>query len=197
MGAGEHGFILGVDLDGVCADFFAGMRKVASEWLEVPLDELSTDVSWDFRQWGLEAAGGYEALHRFAVVQRDLFRHLDPIPHASVVLRRLSNRGVRIRVVTQRLFIKHFHLQGAMQTIEWLDNYDFRYWDLCFLQDKTAVGADLFVEDAPKNIEMLRASGVDTICFANSTNKHIADPRANDWNEVEALVMERFSASRT
>lgn len=84
-----------------------------------------------------------------------------------------------------------------MQTIEWLDNYDFRYWDLCFLQDKTAVGADLFVEDAPKNIEMLRASGVDTICFANSTNKHIADPRANDWNEVEALVMERFSASRT
>ena len=96
--------------------------------------------------------------------------------------------------MTQQLFVKHFHHQGAVQTIEWLDNYDFRYWDLCFLQDKTAVGADLFVEDAPKNVERLRASGVDTICFANSTNKHITAPRATDWNEVEAMVMERFES---
>lgn len=193
MAERRSSFILGVDLDGVCADFFEGMRQVAAEWLEVPLESLTPDVSWDFREWNLEAAGGYEALHRFAVVQRDLFRTLKPMPHASVVLRRLSHRGVRIRIVTQRLFVKHFHLQGAMQTVEWLDSYDFRYWDLCFLGDKTAVGADLFVEDSPRNVPLLRAAGVDTICFANSTNRDISPPRAENWLEVEKMVLERLS----
>jgi hypothetical protein len=32
-----EGLILGVDLDGVCADFYARMREVAAEWFERPL----------------------------------------------------------------------------------------------------------------------------------------------------------------
>jgi UDP-glucose 4-epimerase len=33
--------------------------------------------------------------------------------------------------------------QGLRQTVEWLDFYDVPYWDLCFMKDKAAVGADL------------------------------------------------------
>jgi hypothetical protein len=33
-------FVLGVDLDGVVADFYGGLRLVASEWLETPLDSV-------------------------------------------------------------------------------------------------------------------------------------------------------------
>ena len=183
--------MLGVDLDGVCADFFGGLREVAAEWLEVPLESLTPEVSYGLQEWNLEPAGGYAALHRFAVTQRDLFAQLRPIHGASVVLRRLSNRDVRIRIITHRLFIKYFHEPAIRQTIEWLDRYDIPYWDLCFMKEKAAVGADLYIEDSPINVARLRAGGNDTIVFTNSTNRDVAPPRAGSWDEVEELVMER------
>ena len=183
--------MLGVDLDGVCADFFGGLREIAAEWLEVPLESLTPEVSYGLQEWNLEPAGGYAALHRFAVTQRDLFAQLRPIHGASVVLRRLSNRDVRIRIITHRLFIKYFHEPAIRQTIEWLDRYDIPYWDLCFMKEKAAVGADLYIEDSPINVARLRAGGNDTIVFTNSTNRDVAPPRAGSWDEVEELVMER------
>jgi len=33
--------VIGVDLDGVCADFYGRMRDIASEWLERPLEVAS------------------------------------------------------------------------------------------------------------------------------------------------------------
>ena len=38
--------VLGVDLDGVCADFYSRMREIAAEWLEVELSSLTKDVSY-------------------------------------------------------------------------------------------------------------------------------------------------------
>lgn len=71
----------------------------------------------------------------------------------------------------------------------WLDRYDIPYWDLCFMADKAAVGADLYIEDAPGNVARLRADGHATIVFTNSTNRQIDGPRAATWEDVYALVM--------
>ena len=72
IGAATHleGTIIGVDLDGVCSDFYGRMREIAAEWFERPLDELTTDVSYELREWGIEKPDQYESLHRFAVTQR-------------------------------------------------------------------------------------------------------------------------------
>ncbi len=197
-------FVLGVDLDGVCADFYAGLRPIAAEWLGVEQDSLPDNVSHGLSEWGIEAApGGYEALHRFAVTQRNLFRELQPLDRAAVTLRILSSHDIRIRIITNRLFIKYFHQEAVRQTIEWLDHHDIPYWDLCFMRDKAAVGADLYVEDAPDNVEELRADGHPTIVFSNSTNRHLPPPRADSWKDVESGVLteleswkERGEASR-
>jgi hypothetical protein len=118
-------FVLGVDLDGVCADFYGGLRPIAAEWLGVAEESLPTEVSHGLSEWGIDSApGGYEALHRFAVTQRSLFRDLKPIDHAALTLRRLSAMDVRIRIITNRLFIKYFHQRAVSQTIEWLDHHD-------------------------------------------------------------------------
>ena len=184
-------FVLGVDLDGTCADFYAGLRPIAAEWLGVPEHTLGDDVSWDLPEWGVAAApGGYPKLHHFAVTQRDLFRVLKPMPGAPQALRRLSEMGVRIRIITHRLFIKYFHQIAVQQTVEWLDSHDIPYWDLCFMSDKGAVGADLYIEDSPVHIEKLRAGGHSAVVFTNSTNRHLAAPRANTWDEVHRLVLE-------
>lgn len=186
----DRSFVFGVDLDGVVADFYGGLRPIAAEWLGVELETLPTRVSWGLKEWGVEqAAGGYDKLHRFAVTQRELFLKMPPMQGAPQALRRLSLEGVRIRIITHRLFIKYFHQVAVSQTIQWLDRHDIPYWDLCFMQQKTAVGADLYIEDSPTNIERLRGEGARTIVFTNSTNEHLTGPRANSWQEVQQMVL--------
>ena len=102
----DRSFVFGVDLDGVVADFYGGLRPIAAEWLGVIIDTLPQRVSWGLTEWGVdEAPGGYERLHRFAVTQRELFSRVPPMPGAPQALRRLSIEGVRIRIITHRLFI--------------------------------------------------------------------------------------------
>ena len=182
-------FVLGVDLDGVVADFHAGLKPVAAEWLGVPVDTLTDEVRYGFPEWDLDRSGGYDALHRFAVKERGLFAALSPIRGAPAALRRLSTRGVRIRIVTHRLYIPWFHREAIEQTTAWLEHHGVPYWDLCFMRDKAAVGANLYLEDSPGNIEALRADGHQTIAFRNSTNRHLPPPCAEDWQEMEALIV--------
>lgn len=186
--------VLGVDLDGVCADFYGRMREIAAEWFERSLEELTTDVSYGLPEWGIEG-DEYDSLHRFAVTERDLFRTAPMIPGARRVLRQLSNEGYRIRIITHRLFIRYFHELAVSQTIHWLDNHGIPYWDLCFMKEKDQVGADIYVEDSPGNVERLRGHGHYTICFANSTNRHIGVPRADSWDDVYRLIKEHGIAS--
>lgn len=188
----ENRFVFGVDLDGVCADFVGALRPIAAEWLGVRVDELPEKVTYGFSEWKLERAGKYEDLHRFAVIQRDLFRNLNPIEGAPAVLRRLSARNIRIRLITHRLYIKYFHQEAITQTTEWLEHHGIPYWDLCFMRDKAAVGADLYIEDSPDHVQRLREDGHKTIVFTNSTNKGLPGPRADSWLEVESLVLKEL-----
>jgi 5'(3')-deoxyribonucleotidase len=183
-------FVLGVDLDGVVGDFYGFMRYVAAEWLGVPVDALTEEVSYGLPEWGLRDSKQYSDMHRFAVTQRGLFRKMQVIDGAAPALRRLSDSDVYIRIITPRLFIAHFHKEAVQQTIEWLDNYGIPYRDLCFTGEKVAVGADLYVEDTPDNVLALREVA-ETIVFTNSTNREIDGPRADDWEKVEMLVLER------
>lgn len=182
--------VLGVDLDGVCADFYGRMREIAAEWFERPIEQLTADVSYGLPEWGLSPEE-YDSLHRFAVTERDLFRTVPIISGARRVLRELSNHGFRIRIITHRLFIRYFHQLAVTQTIEWLDHNGIPYWDLCFMKQKDQVGADIYVEDSPANVESLRRAGHYAICFANSTNRHITAPRADSWDAVHRFVTER------
>lgn len=189
-------FVFGVDLDGVVADFIAGLRPVAAEWLGIAENALPLDVSYGFPEWRLDGYGGYEALHRFAVKERDLFQRLPPIPGAPAALRRLSARDVRIRIITHRLYIKWFHQEAVQQTVDWLEFHGIPYWDLCFMRDKAAVGADLYVEDSPDNIRALRSSGHEVLVLRNSTNRDLPGPGADDWEEVERFVEARVRQVR-
>jgi 5'(3')-deoxyribonucleotidase len=193
----ESEFIFGVDLDGVVGDFYGAMREIAAGWLEKPLEDLTENVSYGLNEWNIAEFGGYERLHRFAVTQRDLFRNMKPIKNASKILRKLSACRIRIRIITHRLFLKYSHKATIKQTVDWLDSYDIPYWDLCFMKDKGAVGAHVYIDDAPRNIEMLRANGCNCIVFSNSTNLSLRGPRADNWYEVENLVLRAREEWRT
>ena len=66
MAAHPH-FVLGLDLDGTCADFYGRMREIAAAYTKQALDDLPTDVEWSLSNWGL-GEDDYENFHRYAVV---------------------------------------------------------------------------------------------------------------------------------
>jgi beta-phosphoglucomutase-like phosphatase (HAD superfamily) len=189
-------FVFGVDLDGVVADFIQGLKPIAADWLGVSEHELTDDVSYGFKEWKLGGVRGYNDLHRYAVKERRLFETLPPIPGAAAALRRLSRRGVRIRIITHRLYIEWFHRQAVAQTVEWLERHGVPYWDLCFMAKKSSVEADVYVEDSPVNIASLRAARRQVIVLRNSTNRHVAAPAADSWQEVEQWVLQQAKPRR-
>lgn len=194
MVTGGEQFVLGLDLDGCVADFYARMREIAAEWTGRPEAELSSNVRYGLAEWGL-VEGEYDRLHRFAVTQRDLFTSMAPIAGAPQALRRLGSEGVRIRVITHRLFIRHFHQTAVAQTVQWLDAHAVPYWDLCLMRDKELVDANVYVEDSQRNIERLRAAQKDVIIFDNSTNVHVDDQpggRARSWRVAEEMIRSRY-----
>lgn len=183
-----EGIILGVDLDGVCSDFYGRMREIAAEWQERPVRELPKSVSYGLPEWGIRGKEEYESLHRFAVTQRDLFGTSKMITGARRFLRRMSDEGARIRIITHRLYVYYIHKLSVSQTIAWLDHNGIPYLDLCFMKEKEQVGADIYIDDNPGSVEKLRAQKLYTICFANSTNRHVGEPRVSTWRDVYALV---------
>lgn len=188
-------FVLGLDLDGTCADFYGRMREIAAEWTGAELANLTTDPVWGLGNWGIKNADEYVRLHRFAVTQRGLFESMKPVNGAPQAIRRLGTEGVRIRIITHRLFIRFFHETAVAQTVRWLDSHGIPYWDLCFMREKGEVGAHLYVEDSKSNIEDLRQRDKQVLILSNNTNEDLDDEpggRAQDWVQAERLIRERY-----
>ena len=184
-------FVFGVDLDGVCGDYTSAFRTIAARELKVAEHTLALERSWDFREWDLDRVGGFAELHAKAVAEDRLFATMPPIEGVRDALWRLSDAGVHIRVITHRLYVNWGHAGAVADTVSWLDEQQIPYRDICFLGNKPDVGADIYIDDAPHNIEQLRAAGNEAIIFDQPYNQGLSGLRAHDWDEVEEIVMHR------
>lgn len=62
------------------------------------------------------------------------------------------------------------------------------------MKAKEQVGADIYIDDSPKNIRKHRNEGYYAICCANTTNEDVGDPRAESWEEVHQLIHQKISS---
>jgi len=182
-------FVFGVDLDGVCADYTEGFRQVVAADRGIDPEELPIGRSWGFDEWNLDNAE-FERLHQKAVAEHRMLRHLPVMEDCADVLWRLSDAGVWIRIITHRLYLNWGHAAVVSDTVSWLDEARIPYRDLCFLGDKPEVGADVYVDDAPHNVEALRRTGNPVIVFDQPYNADLDGPRAMGWANVEELVVQ-------
>jgi len=181
-------FILGVDLDGVVADHTGRFREIMAEIRGVDPETMTLERSWDFTEWGFQP-DEYSTYHRIAVMDHDMFRTMALVEGAADALWRLSDAGIWIRIITHRLYVNWGHEKAVGDTAAWLDEHRIPYRDLCFLGAKPEVDADAYIDDAPHNIEQLRALGKTVITFDQSYNRHLTDGlRAASWPEAEAIV---------
>ena len=198
-------FILGVDLDGVCADYTRAFREYVARRLEVDINNLGPQTSWKFEEcgWGIKDRDHFVQLHREAVVEERMFSNMPEIEGASDALWKLSDMGIYIRIITHRLVLNWEHDVAVGDTVKWLQEprKDGRpripYRDMCFCAKKSDVGADLYIDDAPHNIANLRLSGNEAICFDALYNQDIPGLRARTWDEVVSIVEATIKTKET
>ena len=179
--------MLGVDLDGVCADYSAGFREVVAADRGIDPDDLPMPTRWGFHHWGLDDTD-YARLHKLAVTDKRMLRHLPAIEGCADALWRLSDLGAWIRIITHRLYVNWGHAITVSDTVAWLDEHRIPYRDICFLGAKPQVEADAYIDDAPHNIVALREAGNTVIIFDQPYNRELDGYRAENWGEVEELV---------
>jgi 5'-nucleotidase len=187
-------FVLGVDLDGVCADHTAAFRSVVARERGIPADSLPEQRSWNFYEWGLDDVS-FEVLHRRAILEHGMFRTMPAIEGCAEALWRLSDAGAWIRLITHRLYTNWGHAVAVGDTVAWLDEHGIPYRYLCFLGQKPQVEADAYVDDAPHNVAALRAGGSAVIVFDQPYNRDLDGPRARSWADVEVLVTDLMAGA--
>ena len=180
--------VIGLDLDGVTVQYEKGFREFVSKKLNKDESEFPalTNYSTIKSGWPLKDEEEFRTLHAEAVTN-GLYTSLEAIPGAAEALKRLANDGYKFRVITARLMRPGQHAEVVSQTAKSLDILGIPYKDISFTSEKTEINADVYVDDAPYNIDALRANGKPVVAFAQPYNKDYSG-RAQNWNEAEAMI---------
>lgn len=182
------GIVIGVDIDAVCADHNEEFRKYVAADLGVTPEDLGDVEDWHYNSWGLDRED-FLRIHPDAV-RRGLFRDMKPMPNVANTLRELNDAGAHIRIITHRLYVKGNHEPAVVQTGQWLEKNNIPYNDLCMIEDKYAVDADIYIDDSPTNINNLRSmTGKPVVIFDQVYNRDLPGPRISNWSEMFGTVM--------
>lgn len=187
---------LAVDLDGTSGDYEGILREYVGKAHGIPVEKqlelmpLVTDYAMGNNGWhNMDNTEKFLALHSQAV-DDGMFENMRPYEDVSKVLWGLHNKGHFIRIVTAR-FLKPGDRYRVMETTaKWLDKVEIPVDDVAFTARKTEVIADVYIDDAPKNIVELTAAGRTVIIYDHPYNRHLEGLRAYNWQDVECLVNE-------
>lgn len=172
---------LGIDLDGVVADFNAG-------WMKLHADEFGTELTSDLvDRWdGLHQLGGFENMNEFwrwaqgGESRPSIFRHLEPYPEAIESLNRLRRSGHDIVIVTTKPD------WARTDTFRWLADHALPTNEVHLADRKSEVACDVYLDDAPHVLhELVEHRSDRSICrFVRPWNRPVegtTDIRA--WTE--------------
>ncbi len=179
---------IGLDLDGVTFQYEEGFRQHQMEVTKRPKEDFpqATDYSFVKSGWPFEDREDFAKAHAEAV-EAGLYEKLETINGAVPALRRLVADGYKINVVTTRFIRPGQHAEVVRQTALALDKAGIPYHEISFTARKAGTDADVYVEDAPYNIDVLRAAGKKVIPFGQVYNKGY-EGRTVGWEETEAEI---------
>lgn len=173
---------VGVDLDGVVANFVEGFRSKLSAY-GYPVTTLPDPDRWEMWEcWGMTREQ-WTALFDKAAAE-GLFHQLHAYDGAVEGLKQLKDSGHSIHVITHRA---QPHAQTS--TVGWLGALGIPYDSLTFTKDKSSYPVDVMIEDNVENARAVEAAGVPCVLMTRKWNEaedwHL---RAGSWQEFVELV---------
>ncbi len=176
---------LGIDLDGVVADFNGG-------WIARYNEEFGADIPPDaVEQWnGPQVLTHFPDMDAFWVWARDhreggLFRHLDTYEDALPALRRLAGDGHEVVIVTAKPD------WAVADTFAWIGEREIPTREVHVTWRKWEVPCDVYLEDAPHQLRRIhRARPEALVCrFVRPWNDPIPGVRdVRSWDDFVGLV---------
>lgn len=172
---------IGIDLDQTIYPFVMAYREcVLTHRPELPWPLPKTSTYGFFKEWGI-------SLEDFT---EDLTTHADQLykypPHYEAItsIPRLASLGHEIYIVTSRV------VAARKRTLQWCGEW---FGDaiagVVIGDDKTVIKTDIFIDDAPSQIERLR-DHTRLIIMDQVYNQGIPGERVSSIYEFEALVRE-------
>lgn len=185
---------LGIDLDGVVADFSSG-------WMGFYNDEHRTSfvpemvTGWDailelthfadmaeFWEWSKDLDGA------------SLFRHLDTYPGVVEKMWELTTDGFELVIITTKLFF------AIHDTFAWLSDKCIPTREVHIIKDKWNVDVEVYLDDSPHMVPgLLKNRPEKTVCrFVRPWNVPVEGAiDVHDWDEFTEIVHSiRGSTSR-
>lgn len=176
---------LGIDLDGVVADFNAGWTARYNEEFgaEVPVDAV--------RVWG-----GLHELTHFPDMEGfwewakghgrgSIFRHLETYEGAVPALRRLAAAGHEVVIITTKPD------WAVHDTFAWIADHRIPTNEVHMTFHKWRVPCDVYLDDAPHQIERLHEARPEAVVcrFVRAWNGPVPGVHdVADWDAFEELV---------
>lgn len=182
---------VGLDCDGVMYDFVETLRQWIHHSTGRPLPELPPATCWHFYEhyWGYTTP---EFLELFAAGVRAgvVFGDGAPYPGTAQALRRLSDGGHHLVVVTNRAIDGVDPEWSEQLTRDWVERWGLPVDDVVLSADKTVAGSDVFIEDHVDNYDALVHAGTRAVLFDRPWNRSdgCARERVRSWEEFCQLV---------
>lgn len=158
---------IGIDIDGVLADYQSGLRAFLEPKFDMELPEAD---SWGFDNWGL-TSNTFKFFHTLFVSEGGFF-DLEPLPESEISLRWLRQCGHEVVLITNRGQISNLSVARS-DTIEWLDKYGFVYDELHFANNKANVVCDWYIDDSPEVLSNYASEGLKAIKMMWEYNDYI------------------------
>ncbi|CAN5487299.1 MAG: hypothetical protein H0V12_00595 [Chloroflexi bacterium] len=181
---------LGIDLDGVVADFNMGWMERYNRRFGAQLHH-SQVVSWD----GLHRLTHFSSMDEFwSWAQeggRSIFRDLPAFTGAVETMIELA-RDHQIVIISSKFD------WAIPDTLEWLAEHRIPAREIHFLWDKTSVACDVYLEDAPHNLEALvNAHPGSVVCrMVRPWNGPLSGAvDVSDWQAFASLVATHADAA--
>lgn len=175
---------IGVDIDGVLYRFLQAIQDFAYQDTGNK-NVYKPQTTWNlWENWEISKEEFKRIFNSFAAHGKFAFGQ--EMPEASKYMNLLFKEGFKIKLITARYEgLDKYKNLIIQNTAQWLEKASIPYHDLYFTKDKHEIKASVYIDDAPHNLENLRAKTSSLVLgFDNGYIQNWDGEKYTNWEQI-------------